>query len=69
MTEIEAVVGEKTYVSYEDMTKCEYTMQVLYLTVVFSAVVPDLIPVSPITMKKGWNKLKKEKQTNKRKLN
>ena len=25
MTEIEAVVGEKTYVSYEDITKCEYT--------------------------------------------
>ena len=28
MTEIDAVVGEKTYVSYEDITKCEYAMQV-----------------------------------------
>ena len=61
MTEIDAVVGEKTYVSYEDITKCEYTMQVLYLPVVLNAVLPNLIPMSPLTMKKGWNKLKKKK--------
>ena len=28
MIEIDAVVGEKTYVSYEDITKCEYALQV-----------------------------------------
>ena len=43
MTEIEAVVGEKTYVSYEDITKCEYTMQVLYFPGSTQWDVPSLI--------------------------
>ena len=38
MIEIDAGVGEKTYVSYEDINKCEYTIQVL-CPIVLSAVV------------------------------